>query len=81
MKNEELLHGKNICDPGDEALTSEQMKCLERLYDFNHTRPSGQEKRGALMREMFAEVGEGEREYYYKDKKIDWESVNELLKK
>lgn len=58
MKNEELLHGENIYDPGDEVLTSEQTKCLERLYDFNHTRPSEREKRGALMREMFAEVGE-----------------------
>jgi len=59
MKNEELLHGKNIYDPADESLAAEQVKCLDRLYEFNHTRPSEQEKRSKLLREMFAEIGEG----------------------
>ena len=41
------------------ALLGEQRICLERLYDFNATRPSEVEKRRSLMQEMFADLGEG----------------------
>lgn len=44
--------------PGDEAIMREQTACLEKLYDFNATRPSEGEKRTALLKEMFAELGE-----------------------
>ena len=37
---------------------AEQEVCLERLYDFNMTRPSEMEKRQRMLREMFAEIGE-----------------------
>ena len=36
-----------------------QQGCLDRLYDYNHTRPTEPEKRKALLKEMFAEIGEG----------------------
>ena len=36
-----------------------QTKCLEKLYDYNQTRPSEGEKREAMLRDMFAELGEG----------------------
>ena len=42
----------------DEELAREQLKCLDRLYDFNQTRPSEMEKRSALLKEILAEVGE-----------------------
>ena len=45
--------------PGDEEIAREQLLCLDRLYDFNATRPIEAEKRAALLREMFAEIGEG----------------------
>lgn len=45
--------------PGDEEILAEQNICLERLYRFNHTSPLEPEKRAALMKEMFAEIGEG----------------------
>ncbi len=45
-----------FCDA--EELMAEQQQCLEKLYDFNATRPSEQEKRQALLREMFAQLGE-----------------------
>ncbi|MDU6745320.1 MAG: maltose acetyltransferase domain-containing protein [Actinomyces sp.] len=32
--------------------------CLERLHEFNQLRPSEQVKRQAMMKEMFAEIGE-----------------------
>lgn len=38
---------------------NEQATCLEKLYDFNATRPSQGEKRQELLKEMFAEIGEG----------------------
>lgn len=42
----------------DNELIYYQVECLERLYDFNQTRPGESEKRQALMKEMFAEIGE-----------------------
>ena len=45
--------------PEDENIMHEQMLCLENQYDYNLTRPSEGEKREALLKEMFAEIGEG----------------------
>lgn len=45
--------------PEDEEIMHEQMLRLEKLYDYNMTRPSQSEKREALLKEMFAEIGEG----------------------
>ena len=55
----EMLHGGGLYRSDDAALLNEQTACLERLYDFNATRPSEGEKREALLKEMFAEIGEG----------------------
>ncbi len=44
--------------PEDENIMAEQLLCLEKLYDFNMTRPSEQDKRAAMLKEMFAEIGE-----------------------
>ena len=48
-----------LYDPADGDIVEEQTACLDRLYDFNHTRPTEMDKRQALMKEMFAEIGEG----------------------
>ena len=58
MTNREKMHQGVIYNPGDESIMQEQLKCLDRLYDFNMTRPSEMEKRNALLKEMFAEIGE-----------------------
>ena len=58
-KMTERMHTGDLYLPGDEEIVVRQTQCLERLYDFNQTRPSEGEKRQQLMREMFAEVGEG----------------------
>ena len=55
----EQLHSGELYLPGDEAIMEEQTRCLEKLYDFNATRPSEGEKREAMLKEMFAEIGEG----------------------
>lgn len=58
MSNKEKMHSGEIYDPNDSNIMSEQAECLEKLYDFNATRPSEAEKRQALLKEMFAEIGE-----------------------
>ena len=42
----------------DESILKEQIECLERLYDYNQTRPSEGEKRFKMLKEMCAECGE-----------------------
>ena len=59
MDIRELMHSGCLYYPFDEELAKEQTACLEKLYDFNATRPSEGEKRNAMLREMFAEFGEG----------------------
>lgn len=54
----EQMHSGQIYNPGEENLAKEQMLCLEKLYDYNATRPSEGEKRTALLKDMFAELGE-----------------------
>ncbi len=54
----EKMHSGEIYDPGDKEIAAEQMQCLDRLYTFNATRPTEMEKRNALLKEMFAEIGE-----------------------
>lgn len=59
MTQRERMQLGMIYDPADEAIMSEQSRCLETLYDFNATRPRETEKRVALLREMLGAVGEG----------------------
>lgn len=53
------LHTGEIYFPNDSEIVEDQLRRLERLYDFNQTRPLEQEKRQAMLKEMFAEIGEG----------------------
>ncbi len=57
MTNYKKLHTGELYLPGDEEIMKEQLLCLEKLYDFNATRPLEQEKRQELLKEMFAEIG------------------------
>ena len=58
MVHQDKLHSGEIYDPSEFDLQEAQNKHLEMLYDFNHTRPKEGEKRQALLKEMFAEIGE-----------------------
>ncbi len=58
MSMKEKLHTSELYLPNDEEIMRDQLKRLDRLYDFNQTRPSEMDKRQALMKEMFAEIGE-----------------------
>lgn len=55
----EKMHSGELYLPGDEGLMQEQMGYLDRLYDYNMTRPTEGAKREAMLKEMFAEIGEG----------------------
>ena len=59
MTEKEKLHSGDIYQPGDPEIMAEQVLCQEKLYDFNQTRPSELDKRTAMLKEMFAEIGEG----------------------
>ncbi|MBQ9747888.1 MAG: sugar O-acetyltransferase [Clostridia bacterium] len=59
MSMKDKMHTGDLYLPGDTEILQAQMLCLEKLYDFNATRPSEGAKRMALLREMFAEIGEG----------------------
>lgn len=54
----EKMHSGELYLPGDEEISKEQLKCLDRLYEFNHTRPTEFAKRKKLMNEMFAQIGD-----------------------
>ena len=59
MSMKEKMHTGELYLPNGEEIMNEQLQRLERLYDFNATRPLEQEKRTALLKEMLAEIGEG----------------------
>ena len=56
---EELLHTGAIYDPNDPEVFAFQRICMEKLYEYNLLRPSQQDQRDAMLKEMFAEIGEG----------------------
>lgn len=53
------LHNRDLYYPSSDEIMNEQTKCLEKLYDYNNTRPLETEKREKLLKEMFAEIGDG----------------------
>lgn len=54
----EKMHTGELYLPNDREIASEQERCLDRLYDFNMTRPTESKKRETMLKEMFAEIGE-----------------------
>lgn len=54
----ERMHSQRLYYCNDPELLAEQETYLEKLCDFNQTRPGEHEKRAALLREMLAEIGE-----------------------
>lgn len=52
------MHNEKLYFCNAEELLEEQAQRLEKLYDFNHSRPCEKEKRQQLLQEMFAEIGE-----------------------
>lgn len=59
MTEKEKMHSGDLYICEDSDIMTEQCKCLEKLYDFNATRPSEYDKRVKMLTDMFAEFGEG----------------------
>lgn len=55
----EKIHTGELYLPNDPEILSEQQQYLEKLYDFNLTRPGESEKKQRMLKEMFAEIGDG----------------------
>ncbi len=58
MTNKEKLHSGDIYYPSGDDIMIEQLGYINKLYDFNMTRPTELSKREAMLKEMFAEIGE-----------------------
>lgn len=58
QESRERMESGRLYMPGDEEIMAEQTLCLEKLYDFNQTRPLEMEKRTAMLKVMFADIGE-----------------------
>lgn len=58
MDIREKMHSGNLYLSMDEDLFNEQLTFLDKLYDFNMTRPTELEKRTEMLKNMFAEIGE-----------------------
>ena len=58
MDIREKMHTGDLYLSADEDLVAEQLTFVEKLYDFNATRPLEQEKREKMLKNMFAEIGE-----------------------
>ena len=54
----EQMHTGEIYLPNDDEIFQDQIRKLDRLYDFNMTRPTQLDKRKEMLKEMFAEIGE-----------------------
>lgn len=53
------MHGGQLYFCDEPALQAEQMKRLDMLFAYNQLPPSRREEKAALLKEMFAEIGEG----------------------
>ena len=54
-----VLHSGELYLPNGDEIMEEQLQCLDKLYDFNQTRPTEMTKREALLKEMFGDIGAG----------------------
>lgn len=59
MSMRDKLHTGELYLSMDGSIMKDQLKKIDRLYDFNATRPTELDKREEMLKEMFAEIGEG----------------------
>lgn len=57
MTNRDKLHTGDLYLPDDSAIEVEQKRYLDRLFDYNQTRPSQPAQQQKILRELFAELG------------------------
>ena len=59
MTQKERMENGLVYYCNDDEILGDQVLCLEKLYDYNATRPLESKRRAELLKDMFAEVGEG----------------------
>lgn len=59
MTEYDKMHDGQLYHCSDEEIMKLQLECLSKLYEFNDTRPNETKKRDALLKDMFAGIGEG----------------------
>lgn len=55
---DEALHSRQLYMPNGGEIMQHQFVCLDRLFRYNQLMPSQQAEKTALLKEMFAEIGE-----------------------
>lgn len=58
VTKEDKMHNGELYLPDDSEIVELQLSCLDKLYEFNRTRPTQQELRTKMLKEMFAEIGD-----------------------
>lgn len=53
------MHTGELYFPGDEEIVKEQRFYQDLLYEYNHTRPSEEEKRAELLKKILGDCGDG----------------------
>ncbi|MDR0540061.1 MAG: sugar O-acetyltransferase, partial [Spirochaetaceae bacterium] len=59
MTNKERKQNGLVYHYDDPSLMGNQAEYQDKLYEYNLTRPTEQDKRQKILKEMFAEIGEG----------------------
>lgn len=59
MELDQYLHSGELYLPMDPQIIKQQLICLDRLFRYNQLMPSQQAEKSAMLKEMFAEIGEG----------------------
>ena len=59
MELDHYLHSGELYLPMDPEIMKQQFICLDRLFRYNQLMPSQQAEKTTLLKEMFAEIGEG----------------------
>lgn len=58
MSNKDKMHTGELYLPGDVEIMKEQQICLDKLYDYNMTRPTESEKDKSYWKRYLQEIGE-----------------------
>ena len=53
------IHSGKLYFCNDEDLMSQQLAYLDKVYDYNHLKPSQFKEKAEMLKEMFAQLGEG----------------------
>lgn len=59
MSDKEKLHSGALYLPMEDDLFTEQLACMDLLWEYNRTKPSQQAERAALLKRMLGDCGDG----------------------